>query len=383
MARKTNKLKTFFTSLVSLVLGLAVGAFSQIYFSLPNSYVIPEKVVSHSAISSNNHLDKQTITDSALSIHFLELGNKYTGDCTLIKVGETEMLIDAGSKASSVPYIKDYIDDYVEGALDYVVVTHAHEDHYAGFSTNKFEDSLFNFFEVSNIIEFSQTFKTTEKMYTNYISNRTQEGSTVYKAHELVGQTKILGEASANVSFEILDQKFYYEANKADAESENNFSVCLQITQGTNKYLFTGDLEKEGEESLLELNDDKLSHVALYKAGHHGSGTSSSPELIQKITPDVVCVCCCAGSSQYTSKPENQFPTQAFINSVYTNSPNTKVYVTTLCLDYKQAKFESFNGTIVVCSNGITNLNLYFSNNNTELRDTDWFKNNRTLPTSA
>ena len=31
------------------------------------------------------------IQDRDLSIHFLELGNEYTGDCTLIKTGDTEV----------------------------------------------------------------------------------------------------------------------------------------------------------------------------------------------------------------------------------------------------------------------------------------------------
>ncbi len=32
------------------------------------------------------------VANSELSIHFLELGNKYTGDCTLIKYGDTEKI---------------------------------------------------------------------------------------------------------------------------------------------------------------------------------------------------------------------------------------------------------------------------------------------------
>lgn len=381
MAKKTNKTKNFFTSLLCLVLGLAIGAFSQIFVSLPSSYKIPDTVSPETQVSAHNHLDKSTIVSNDLSIHFLELGNKYTGDCTLIKVGDTEMLIDAGSKASSVPYIKEYLDEYVtDNKLEYVVVTHAHEDHYAGFATNKFEDSLFYYYDVENIIEFSQTYKTTSnKMFACYENNKTQEGATVQKADTLVGSTINLGETSLGVTFEILDQKYYYAENKAQAKTENNFSVCLQITYGTNKYLFTGDLEADGELSLLEKNEDKLSHVALYKAGHHGSKTSSSSALIQKITPDIVCVCCCAGSSEYTTKNDNQFPTQEFVNNIYTNSQNAKVYVTTLCEDYKSAKFTSFNGNIVICTSGAS-LSVYCSNNTTELKDTDWFKKNRKMP---
>ncbi|MBR2070860.1 MAG: hypothetical protein IJ981_05465, partial [Clostridia bacterium] len=71
-----------------------------------------------------------TFTDGdteELQIHFLELGNKYTGDCTLIKVGDTEVLIDAGSRKNSAVAIKEYVDKFcTDGVLEYVIATHAH-----------------------------------------------------------------------------------------------------------------------------------------------------------------------------------------------------------------------------------------------------------------
>ena len=171
MAKK-SKLLTFLTSFLCLVLGVAVGAVANIWHTLPDSYEIPEKKnVSHShAVASE--INVETVKEQNLSIHFLELGNKYTGDCTLIKVGNTEMLIDAGSKASSIPAIQSYLNTYVDGALDYVVVTHAHEDHYAGFATNESTESLFDLYTVNNIIDFGDgTNKTSSnKMYSFVVS---------------------------------------------------------------------------------------------------------------------------------------------------------------------------------------------------------------------
>ena len=134
--RQINKTKTIFTSIITLLLGLVIGFVLNIYLLTPASYEIPESVTGqNSSVAVTGSIDADVVKNSNLSIHFLELGNKYTGDCTLIKVGSVEMLIDAGSKASSIPTIKAYLDTYVEGDLDYVVVTHAHEDHYAGFAT--------------------------------------------------------------------------------------------------------------------------------------------------------------------------------------------------------------------------------------------------------
>ena len=394
---KFSKVKSVFVSLICFILGVALGAIGNLYFTSPDSYEIPSAVeASHNHVVTGE-VQPQVVKDSDLSIHFLELGNKYTGDCTLIKVGDVEMLIDAGSKASSIPHIKAYIDTYcTDGKLEYVVVTHAHEDHYAGFATNETTESLFDIYEVKNIIDFgSGTNKTTSnKMYANYVRERDAEKAAgakyipvqdFFKAENPEERRFELG-TSTGVFVEMLYHKFY---DAEEAHTENDYSVCLQIVYEEKYYLFTGDLEADGEESLVlenatgGKNEGLLHKVEVYKAGHHGSKTSSTDELMQVIKPDVVCVCCCAGSSEYTSKNENQFPTQEFINNVYEANALTKIYVTTLCVNYKANEYTSFNGNIVVCANAGENTAVYCSKNTTELKDTEWFKANRTMPSAA
>ena len=394
-----SKIFKVIASVLCFVLGVIVGGIGNIIYSAPDSYEIPAAVQANANIVAGE-INVETVKNQDLSIHFLELGNKYTGDCTLIKVGDTEMLIDAGSKASSIPTIKAYLDKYVDGALDYVVVTHAHEDHYAGFATNENTDSLFDLYEVSNIIDFGDgTNKTTSnKMYANYVRERQQEiddGNTNYaRAIDYINNIGELTQrfelkAGSGVYVEMLYHKFLNKGNVA--QTENDYSVCLQIVYEDKYYLFTGDLEADGEESLVDehtksegRNKGMLHEVEVYKAGHHGSKTSSTETLMNIIKPKNVCVCCCAGSSEYTSKNENQFPTQEFINNVYAANPNAKIYVTTLCLDYKTNSFTSFNGNIVVYySKTAPSITIACSNNTTDLKDTDWFKTNRTLPEAS
>lgn len=390
--RKISLARSFILGVFILILGFAASFAYLTYDSLPESYTIPATVQSSSNSSNDvvtGNINKQIILSNDISIHFLELGNKYTGDCILIKMGETEILVDGGSKASSIPTIKSYLDEYVDGKLEYVVVTHAHEDHYAAYATGEGTNSLFDYYQPKTLIEFAQTNKTSSnKMYSNYLKNvekiqNNGTGTDVKSAKDLVGSPITIESKSPttqNIKFEILDQKYYYEENKADAKTENNFSVCFQISQGDSRYLFTGDLEEKGEESLVNLNQGKLGKVVVYKAGHHGSKTSSSEKLMSIIQPKVVCVCCCAGSEEYTTKNENQFPTQQFINNVY--KYGSKIYVTSLCLNYNENSFTSFNGTIVVCATETT-FSVQCSNNSTDLKDTDWFKKNRTLPNAA
>ena len=311
-----------------------------------------------------------------LQIHFLELGNKYTGDCTYIKAGETDILIDAGSRVGSIATISAYIDQYVtDGILEYVIVTHAHQDHYAGFATNENKDSLFDLYECGTIIDFALTNqKADAAMYNNYLRERTEEiaaGAVHYTAAEIIAQEKAVITLSEGITMEILDSAFYYETSP----DENNYSVCTLFRQGENAFLFTGDLEEEGEEELVKRNE--LPKVTLFKAGHHGSKTSSNECLLSVIRPEIVCVCCCAGSSEYTTTNANQFPTQAFVDRVakYTD----RVYVTTLCVDYKAGTYTSMNGNITVTS-GKGGVKLFFSASDTKLKDTAWFQANRTCP---
>lgn len=327
---------------------------------------------------SLNELTGEVYSSGELKVHFLELGNKYTGDCTYIKAGETDILIDAGSRTSSISTIDTYLKNYVtDGKLEYVIVTHAHQDHYAGFATNENTDSLFDLYECEVIIDFALTNqKSDATMYSNYVRERDAEitaGATHYTAAECIQQGKNIFTVSSGITMTVLDQKFYYEK----AHEENDYSVCTLFTSGTDKVLLTGDLEKDGELSLIEKND--LPRVTLYKAGHHGSKTSSSTELMASIQPEIVCVCCCAGSSEYTHDNANQFPTQIFIDNV---APYTdEVYVTTLCTDYKGGAYTSMNGNITVTiKNGAVSVEC--SSNKTKLKDTSWFKNNRTCPKS-
>ena len=319
-----------------------------------------------------------------LTFHFLELGNNYTGDCTYIKAGDVDILIDAGSREGSAATIKAYVDGYcTDGKLEYVIATHAHQDHIAGFVKS---GGIFANYECGVIIDFALT-NATSAVYNNYIAARDAEveaGAKHFTALECYNESKAgaqrtysLGEG---MSMTILYQEFY----ENETLDENDYSVCVLFNHGSNYYLFTGDLEAAGEASLVSHND--LPEVELFKAGHHGSYTASSETLLAEIRPKIVCVCCCADSTENGALPENRMPAQAFVNRValYTDC----VYVTTrVSTEEEQAatgkKYASYNGNIVVlCHPTETEIivSVNCSNNNTKLKDSEWFKAHRTWP---
>jgi beta-lactamase superfamily II metal-dependent hydrolase len=313
----------------------------------------------------------QSIITDELQIHFLQLGNKAPGDCTLIKTGNTEVLIDAGSVESSagtlVPYINQYCTD---GVLEYVIVTHADADHISAFVGTKSVDGIFESFVCETIIDFPKTTKNTV-LYQNYCQLRDAEveaGAKHYTALECWNNrngAKRTYALADGITMNILYQKYYEESTS----TENNNSVCTLFSQGNNHYLFTGDLEKAGEKSLVASNN--LPVCKVYKAGHHGSDTSSTVELLEKIRPEIVVANCCCGGKY-------DFPHQEFIDNV---APYTdRVYIPVIASENADG-YELLNGNIVVGSSG-GELKVNCSNNATLLKDTPWFKANRTTPSA-
>lgn len=318
--------------------------------------------------------------DGEISFHFLMLGNKYSGDCIFIKAGENDILIDAGSRENSSQTIKTYVNDYcTDNVLEYVIATHADRDHIACFGC---EDGIFDSFKCKTIIDFPKTDSET-KTYGEYIKKRDNEvkndGASHYTALQCYNNedgAKRIYNLTDSVTMEIL-YNYYYENKSSD---ENNYSVCLMFKHGNRQFLFTGDLEKEGEEKLVQ-KYPSIGQVELFKAGHHGSKTSSNICLLEKIYPKI-CVCSCnAGYGEFTDEKKNMFPTQDFINRIskYTD----KVYITTLAdVDYTDGEdYLPFNGNIVVISD-TEKVSVNCSYSNDILKDTAWFKKERICPST-
>lgn len=169
--RKNTRLRRAAALLVALLL---IAAIICGYILWSKGYLdgfIPSESTSDedsSSGSSESTSDEESsggadIVTDELSIHFLMLGNKYSGDCTLIKAGDTEILIDAGSRASSAETIAEYVSEYCEdGVLEYVIATHADQDHISGFVGTTKIPGIFDVFECETIIDFPKTNKDTK-----------------------------------------------------------------------------------------------------------------------------------------------------------------------------------------------------------------------------
>jgi competence protein ComEC len=65
-------------------------------------------------------------------------------------------------------------------------------------------------------------------------------------------------------------------------EPKNNDSMVLHVTYGATSVLLEGDAEKAVERRIASLHPE---HADLLKVGHHGSATSTTPEILATTKP--------------------------------------------------------------------------------------------------
>ncbi|HEV7645215.1 MAG TPA: ComEC/Rec2 family competence protein [Pyrinomonadaceae bacterium] len=219
--------------------------------------------------------------DSNLRIDFLDVGQ---GDSALITFpGGTTMLIDGGgrfnfSKTQVIgengrpvhfepdspeigeAVVSEFLWQRGLDRVDYLVATHGDIDHIQGLS-----NVARNFFVQTAIVGAGQ--KPSENLRQFYDTLARRNIPIVETAR---GDVFRFGE----VTVEILSP-----SAKTVQLSENNNSLVLRITFGERSFLFTGDIEKEAEEVLLE--DLAKLKCDLIKVPHHGSRSSSSEKFVE------------------------------------------------------------------------------------------------------
>lgn len=213
---------------------------------------------------------------SNFEIHFIDVGQ---ADAALVICDDQTMLIDGGNSADS-SLIYTYLKDHGISHIDYMIGTHAHEDHIGGLS------GALNYATVGTV--FCPVTSYDSKAFTSFVKYVTQQGVsiTVPKA----GDTFSLGNASVKIL-----------ACNAGNDT-NNTSIVLKITYGSTSFLFTGDAERETEQAILGAGYDLSSTVL--KVGHHGADTSTTYPFLREIMPKYAVISVGANNS-YGHPTEN------------------------------------------------------------------------------
>ena len=194
--------------------------------------------------------------DGNLNIYYLNVGQ---ADSILLENNNSYMLIDAGNNADEKNIIS-YLKNMEIESFDYVIATHAHEDHIGGI------DGVIKNFNIDNF--YMPDVITTTKTFENVL-DALEEKSVAFQTPK-IGQIFSFG----GCIFEVL-----YIGN--DNSDLNDTSIVVRGVYGDTSFLFMGDATENVEEKILTSNIDS----DILKVGHHGSAYSSNLSFLNKVTP--------------------------------------------------------------------------------------------------
>ena len=195
------------------------------------------------------------------------------GDLFLIRnsFGET-ILIDTGPTNSTSKHFNNsalpYLKQQKINSLDYLIITHAHNDHYGGLK------SVLAELKVKNIVV---TDEFVSRKIWKYFQN-----DVISEQANLITITDTTTIFLTDFSMKILHPDKHFADNNI-----NNMSIVTKIEFDSTSFLFMGDLEEEGEHYLIDNYAEHLPADVL-KAGHHGSRTACSEEFIKLVNPEFV-----------------------------------------------------------------------------------------------
>ncbi|EDX56872.1 DNA internalization-related competence protein ComEC/Rec2 [Bacillus cereus W] len=107
------------------------------------------------------------------------------------------------------------------------------------------------------------------------------------KKQALEKEVKI-SEVGEGESWRVNEAEFFVLAPTGKERSENNASIVLWAKLGGITWLFTGDLEEEGEKGLVATYPDLRADVL--KVAHHGSNTSSITPFLSAVQPNIAII---------------------------------------------------------------------------------------------
>ncbi len=209
--------------------------------------------------NSEHNYDYSTCNTTDMVIAFLDVGH---GDCTIIIDGDTTIVVDTGSGFANEKVLNYLYKMSVED-IDYMFVTHPHADHDGGVS------AIYNYYPVHN-----------------YYDNKNASRGQRYPVDPV-------------------DNMYIYILNPSKGKTYTNIndeSIVMMITKGEFELLMTGDVEKAAENDMIKnglyLDADVL------KVAHHGSKTSTSEALLDKLTPEIAIVS--AGKDNRYNHPSDE-----------------------------------------------------------------------------
>ena len=208
---------------------------------------------------SPDYQEEPTPEESYFEVHYLDVGQ---ADAALVLCDGHAMLIDGGNVSDSRKMYA-YLEEHGIDHLNCVVCTHPHDDHAGGLA------GALNYASAdAALCPVSEYDSIAFANFTKYLA---EQGVSI--TVPAAGDTFRLGSAEVEILGPV-----------GDAAILNDMSIVLKITYGETSFLFTGDAEREEEQSILDAGFDLRSTVL--KVGHHGGNSSTTYPFLREIMPE-------------------------------------------------------------------------------------------------
>lgn len=209
---------------------------------------------SYSFKNTNNTLNSVSL--SGLKVSFIDVGQ---ADSILIQDEVGNVLIDAGNTEDG-PLLTKYLQEQNISEFNYVIGTHAHEDHIGGMA------DIINNFKVDNFYmpDVMTTTKTFEDLL-DTLNNKNVQFQT----------------PNIDDKFNVGDANFIVCFVGTDNSNLNNSSIVLKLIYGNISVMLMGDATNSVEKEIIS----KDIKADVLKVGHHGSATSTSNAFLKKVNP--------------------------------------------------------------------------------------------------
>ena len=228
-----------------------------------------------------------------LTVYFLDVGQ---GDSAIIVCDDEAMIIDGGLPGQSSK-IHSFLEKHHINRLLYVVATHPDQDHIGGLPAalqqvkvqyifspvKKYDSDRFD-----DLLRYAENQRLKIKVPDKKVYYLGEATITFYNCER---ERKNFVQSLRDKVSSILNR------NEPEENHENNdISLVVRIDYGNVAFLFTGDIEKDAEQRLLEDSKVEDSEVDLkadvIKISHHGSDSSSSRAFLQKVNPTYAVISC-------------------------------------------------------------------------------------------
>lgn len=200
--------------------------------------------------------------ENSLQVTFFDVGQ---GDSIFIETpGGRQILIDGGPDTTVLTRLGEAMPFY-DNRIDIVVLTHPDADHITGLV------DVLSRYNIELVLDAGVP--KTSGTYDAYTRVIIERGIPYYPV--LKGDRIDMGEG---LSLDVL-----HPVTRGAVSKINNSGLVLRLMYGERIFLFTADVEKEVERTLLQdpgsLNSDVL------KVAHHGSKTSTLPGFVDAVMP--------------------------------------------------------------------------------------------------